>query len=109
MTFEQDPDGSERAGHAAAVIRAEAAQQALQNVAVMAYFDEVERKAVDALLGADLGADPTLWLRLTTVAQTIRGLKRYLQEARDLGEYAGEMLRRIEQERERDERTKRSG
>lgn len=89
---------NERAGYVDTLELSQAAQEALQNRAVMAYFEDVERKAIDALLGVDLAGDPATWLRLTTVAQTTRKLRTYLQEARDLREYAEEMLRRIDKE-----------
>lgn len=76
----------------------EAALQAQQNQAIMAYFEEAERKAVDMLLSVDLAGDPTTWLRLTTVAQTIRRMKVFLAEARDAGAYAEDALKRMEKE-----------
>jgi hypothetical protein len=82
-----------RAAHQAEVDLGEAAQQALQNQAVMAYFERAEQKAIDALLSVDLAGDPTTWLRLTTVAQTMRKLKEFLVGARDAGAFVSEILK----------------
>lgn len=94
-------DDAERAAHHADIELSEAAQQALQNRAIMAYFEEAERKAVDVLLDVDLSGDPTTWLRLTTVAQTIRRMKQFLQDAREAGAYAEEQLKLMDKEKGR--------
>lgn len=60
-----------------------AAEQALQNSAVMAYFREVESQAIDALLNCDL-LDDAMRLKLTVVAQQCRKLKEFLEQKRDL-------------------------
>jgi len=59
------------------------AEQALSNNAVMDYFAEVERQAIDALLGCDMLNDE-LRLKLTVVAQQCRKLREYLEQKRDL-------------------------
>lgn len=60
-----------------------AAEQALQNSAVMEYFREVESQAIDALLNCDL-LDDAMRLKLTVVAQQCRKLKEFLEQKRDL-------------------------
>lgn len=88
-----------RDAYQAEVEQSEAARQALQNPAIMAYFREVETKAVDALLSVDLSGDPTTWLRLTTVAQTVRRMSQFLQDARDSGAYAADALKRMKDQK----------
>ncbi len=75
----------------------EAARQALQNEAIMAYFREAEAKAIDALLGAAI-TDDLGRLRLATVAQTVRNLISYLQQGRDLGDFARSIIADIDKE-----------
>jgi hypothetical protein len=87
----------ERAGHMAAVQLSQAAQQAQQNAAIVAYFDGVEAKAIDALLGCDV-LDDTKRLRLTVVAQTVRQLRQYLNDTRDMGAYAEGLLKQLDKE-----------
>ena len=87
----------EHAGHMAALEISQAALQAQQNQAVMAYFDGVEAKAINALLGCD-ALDDAKRLRLTVVAQTVRQLKQYLHDARDMGAYAEGMLKQLDKE-----------
>lgn len=60
-----------------------AAEQALQNSAVMAYFREVESQAINALLDCSL-LDDAMRLKLTVVAQQCRKLKEFLEQKRDL-------------------------
>ena len=87
----------ERAGHLATMRLAEAAQEAQRNEAVMAYFEGVETSAIDALLGCDV-LDDAKRLRLTVVAQTVRQLKQFLNDARDMGGYAESMLAQLDKE-----------
>ncbi len=61
----------------------EAAEQALQNTAVMEYFSQVERQSIDRLLDCDL-LDDEMRLKLTIVAQTTRKMRKFLEEKRDL-------------------------
>ncbi|GEM_PF-2118082 len=61
----------------------EAAEQALQNSAIVEYFDAVEKQAVDALLDCDM-LDDERRLKLTVVAQQCRKLKDFLHDKRDL-------------------------
>lgn len=60
-----------------------AAEQALMNDAITQYFDEVEKQAVDTLLGCDVLNDE-LRLKLTVIAQTVRKMNDFLHEKRDL-------------------------
>lgn len=60
-----------------------AAEQALQNSAIMEYFRNVEQQAVDTLLNCDL-LDDAMRLKLTVVAQQCRKMKEYLEQKRDL-------------------------
>jgi hypothetical protein len=64
----------------------QAAHQALQNPAIVAYFDRVEKKAIDALLACD-ALDDRKRLKLTIVAQTVRELKSYLGKQADMAAY----------------------
>lgn len=87
----------ERQAHQDQLRISAAAAAALQNEAVMAYFDEVETRAIDAMLAADPTEDLARF-RLSVVAVTIRHLKAFLREARPAGEFAAAMLERIRKE-----------
>jgi len=88
---------AERAGHLSAMRLAEAAQEAQRNEAVMAYFESVETRAIDALLGCDV-LDDAKRLRLTVVAQTVRQLRQFLTDARDMGAYSESLLKQLDKE-----------
>lgn len=87
----------ERAAHRRALVLAEAAELARSNAAVTAYFNEVEARAVETLLALPPQADLER-LKLAVVAKTIRELRAFLEDARDGGVYAQEMLARMDQE-----------
>lgn len=89
----------ERAAHEAAVLMGERAREALRNEAIMAFFEEIERKAVDAILATKPTEDLER-LRLVVVASTIRGLVRFLHDGVAEGDYAGRLLERINREDE---------
>lgn len=69
----------------------EAAKAVLENEAAMAYFDQVERKAVDAMLACKPVEDLER-LRLAVVAQTVRQFKQFLKDGVAAGDYAARML-----------------
>jgi hypothetical protein len=95
---EEDARQQARAIHGAAIEQSQAALQAQQNPAIMAYFEEAERKAIDALLSVDLAGDETRRLRLITVAATIRKMRLFLSQARDAGAFAEDVLKRMNEE-----------
>ena len=78
---EQDEQRQRELGKELASI--EAAEQALQNSAIVEYFDTVEQQAIDALLNCDM-LDDERRLKLTVIAQQVRKLKDFLHEKRDL-------------------------
>lgn len=70
---------------------AEAAQAVLENEAVMAYFDAVEAKAIDAMLACEPVQDLER-LRLAVVAGTVRQFRQFLRAGVASGEYAAQAL-----------------
>jgi len=78
-----------------------AARAALDNRAVLEYYDAVEKKAIDAMLACGPTEDLER-LRLSVVASTIRQMKAFLAQAVAAGDFAAQMLGRTTQQGERD-------
>lgn len=74
--------------------RAEAARAVLEhNEAAMAYFDEVERKAIDALLACAPTEDLER-LRLATMANVVRQFRQALRDCVTTGDFVAQLLGR---------------
>lgn len=93
-------EAQERAQAAEELAMAAAAEAALQNPAIMRYFEAAEEQAIDALLAHDVIHDPEVTLRLITVASTVRAMKTALHKAIDLRSVAQKTIETWDQIKE---------
>jgi hypothetical protein len=89
----EDQERQEREANQALRLAA-VARDAIRNEAVQAYFDEIEAKAIDAMIAAAPTEDLER-LRCAVVAGTIRGMRRFLEDAVAGGDYAAELLKQL--------------
>lgn len=74
---------------------AEAARAAMQNEALMAYFDEAERSLIDSLIACE---DPEGMNRLRVGALVVRQVRSFLEDGVEAGEVAAKILADLDRE-----------
>ena len=78
------------------LLEVSAAEAALENTAIMSYFEQVKEQALQAMLNPQLDADEkTLW-RIRATAQVVFKLFSYLEEKRDMRRYIEDQIKSLE-------------
>ena len=78
------------------LLEVSASEAALENTAIMSYFEQVKEKALEAMLNPQLDADEKVLWRVRATAQVVVKLFSYLEEKRDMRRYIEDQIKSLE-------------